>query len=199
MIAPMEIQPATARLWPGLEDLFARRGGGDARFCWCIYWRVRSTAFAAAPPSANRAHLRGLVAAGPAPGLVAVADGRAVGWVGLGPRAHFERLERSRVIPRTEGAAPWVVLCFVVDREARGRGVASALLAAAVEHAMLAGAPAIEGYPIDPSLVPGGRVPDTGAYVGTRAMFERAGFHAVAPTTSVSGGAPRVVMRRELP
>ncbi len=198
IIAAMEVLPATADLWPRLEDLFARRAGADARFCWCIYWRVCSTAFSAAPPSANRAHLRELVETGPPPGLVAVADNRAIGWVGLGPRPSLERLERSRVIPRSEGLKPWAIVCFVVSHDARGRGVASALLAAAVEHARTAGADAVEGYPIDTAAIEAGRVRDTGAYVGTRSMFERAGFRLAAATTSVSGGAPRVVMRRDL-
>jgi GNAT superfamily N-acetyltransferase len=195
----MEIVPATASTWDALADLFARRGGGDARFCWCAWWRIRAKEFATSPPAANRARLRALVEGGPPPGLVALEDGRAVGWVGLGPRPDFERIERSRVIPRVEGPTPWAIVCFVVAADARGRGVASALLAAAVDHARAAGAPAVEGYPIDPATLPDGRVGDTGAYVGTRSMFERAGFRLAAPTTSHSGGAPRVVMRRALP
>ena len=33
------------------------------------------------------------------------------------------------------------------------------------------------------------------AYVGTRALFEGAGFTKVADTDAVSGGFPRVIMR----
>jgi GNAT superfamily N-acetyltransferase len=198
-VDPLEIVPATAEVWPALEDLFARRGGGDARFCWCRWWRVRAKDFAASPPARNRDALRDLVAAGPPPGLVALHDGRAVGWVGLGPRSGYERLERSRVIPRPADPPPWAVVCFVVAADARGRGVASALLEAAVEHADAAGAPAVEGYPIDLAAGSATRVPETSAFVGTRSMFERAGFRRVANTASHSGGAPRVVMRRELP
>ena len=45
----------------------------------------------------------------------------------------------------------------------------------------------------------GGRTVDlTMAYVGTRAMFERAGFTKAADTTAVAGGYPRVVMRLSL-
>ncbi len=195
----VDIRPATSELLPALEDLFARRSGGDARFCWCLWWRVRAKDFAASTPARNRDALRGLVVSGPPPGLLALEDGRAIGWVGLGPRQDFERLERSRVIPRSEGPAPWAVVCFVVAADARGRGVASALLAAAVEHARASGAAVVEGYPVDPSAAPGGRVSDTGAYNGTRSMFQRAGFRWVADTSSRSGGAPRVVMRLELP
>jgi len=194
----MDIQPATPALWPLIEDLFARRAGGDARFCWCIWWRVRAKDFAASTPAANRARLHALVESGPPPGLIALEDGRAVGWVGLGPRPDFERIERSRVIPRVEGATPWAVVCFVVAEATRGRGVASTLLAAAVEHARAAGAPAVEGYPIDVAAAPADAVRDTAAYVGTRSMFERAGFRLASATTSHSGGAPRVVMRLDL-
>ncbi len=194
----MEIRPATTHLWPLLADLFARHGGPDTRSCWCAWWRLRAKDFAASSSAANRERLRGLVESGPPPGLLALEDDRAVGWVGLGPRPEFKRIELSRVIPRVEGPTPWAIVCFVVAADSRGRGVADALLAAAVEHARDAGALALEAYPIDPAAAPGGRVRDTGAYVGTRSMFERAGFRLASATTSHSGGAPRVVMRREL-
>jgi hypothetical protein len=64
-----------------------------------------------------------------------------------------------------------------------------------VEYARAHGAPAVEGYPVDN----GGRKVDlTMAYVGTRGVFERAGFTKAADTDSVSGGFPRVLVRRDL-
>jgi hypothetical protein len=64
-----------------------------------------------------------------------------------------------------------------------------------VAYARSQGAPAVEGYPVDN----GGRKVDlTMAYVGTRGLFERAGFTKAADTDSVSGGFPRVVMRLNL-
>lgn len=191
----MRIEPVSPATWGALVDLFAHRGGPDTRFCWCIYWRVRSKDFSEATPAANRDRLRALVEQGPPPGLVALEEGRAIGWVGLAPRPEYQRIEHSRVIPRVDGPVPWAIPCFVVSQDSRGRGIADALLAAAVAHARAAGAAAVEGYPIDPAAAVRGRVRDTGAYVGTRSMFERAGFRIAAPTTSVSGGAPRVVAR----
>ena len=41
----------------------------------------------------------------------------------------------------------------------------------------------------------GEKVDSTMAYVGTRAVFEQAGFTKTADTQSVSGGFPRVLMR----
>jgi hypothetical protein len=57
------------------------------------------------------------------------------------------------------------------------------------------GAPAVEGYPVDNR---GQKVDPTMAYVGTRKLFEDAGFTKAAGTTSVSGRFPRVVMRLDL-
>ncbi|HKA97192.1 MAG TPA: GNAT family N-acetyltransferase, partial [Streptosporangiaceae bacterium] len=57
------------------------------------------------------------------------------------------------------------------------------------------GAPGIEGYPVDNH---GQKVDPTMAYVGTRKLFEDAGFTKAADTTSVSGGFRRVVMRLDL-
>ncbi len=57
------------------------------------------------------------------------------------------------------------------------------------------GRPAIESYPVDNK---GAKVDLTMAYVGTRRLFEHAGFVKVADTESVLNGFPRVVMRLDL-
>ena len=64
-----------------------------------------------------------------------------------------------------------------------------------MEYARSQGAPAIEGYPVDNK---GEKVDLTMAYVGTRKLFERAGFSKASDTDSVSGGFPRVLMRLDL-
>ena len=38
----------------------------------------------------------------------------------------------------------------------------------------------------------------TMAFVGTRAMFEKAGFRVVGTTDAVASGMPRLTMRRDL-
>jgi GNAT superfamily N-acetyltransferase len=70
------------------------------------------------------------------------------------------------------------VPCFFIDRRWRGRGVASALLDAAVEHARGAGAESIEGYPAEPPASP------ADAYMGVPAMFAQAGFTRVGAAGS---------------
>ncbi len=67
------------------------------------------------------------------------------------------------------------------------------MLRAAVEYAGARGAAAVEGYPrADPK-----RVHDDYAFVGTEAMFRRAGFRKIRGVMSrlPKGWAPRVTMR----
>ena len=85
--------------------------------------------------------------------------------------------------------------CIRVRPGHRKAGLSHVLLRGAVDYARGAGAPAIEGYPVDNR---GEEVDLTMAYVGTRALFERAGFEKAADTTSTLDGFPRVLMRLAL-
>jgi GNAT superfamily N-acetyltransferase len=190
----VNITPLSSDSWDALADLFA--AGGDPKWCWCQWWRKPGSNWSNANADDNRTSLRELVGRDPAPGLVALEGGRAVGWVGLGPREEFGRMARSRTIPQLEGDGVWAVNCFVVARAARGSGVASALLEAAVTYAREHGARILEGYPVETG---GNRMPSASAYTGTTGMFERAGFAVASPTTSkAAAGRPRVVVRRKL-
>jgi GNAT superfamily N-acetyltransferase len=121
-----------------------------------------------------------------APGLVAYRDGEAIGWVSLGPREDYDRLEHSKVLARLDERPVWSIVCFVVAKRARGQGVAHALLEAAIGYAREHGATLLEAYPIEPAEhhlsrpSDGGRVPAAYAFAGTVSMFERAGFTVVA-------------------
>jgi GNAT superfamily N-acetyltransferase len=189
----MRIVPLTPETWPALAELFA--AGGDPKWCWCQFWRKPGSNWSNTSAADNRADLERMAGGDPAPGLVALRDGKAVGWVGLGPREDFPRLARSRTLPHLPGKDVWVINCFVVARTARRSGVATALLAAAMEYVDAHGARIVEGYPV---ATDGTRISSASVYTGTLSMFEDAGFTVVAPSTSkASAGTPRVVVRRE--
>jgi GNAT superfamily N-acetyltransferase len=153
-------------------------------------------------PSKENSSLRGtqraekvaeLVRAGP-PGVLAYDGGQVVGWAAVHPRADTS-FATSRKIPHIDDEDVWSVWCIRVRPGHRGQGVSHELLAGAVDFARQSGAPVVEGYPVDNQ---GQKVDLTMAYVGTRRLFEKAGFTKAADTTSVLNGFPRVLMRLTL-
>lgn len=171
----LTIVPLTPNRFADLADLFEE--GGDPKWCWCAYFRVRGTDFSNAGKARHRSVLEKAVvdvdAEDRAPGLVAYRDGRVVGWVSLGPREDYERLAYSKVLAPLDDTPVWSIICFVVSRHARGQGVAASLLESAIEYARNHGATMLEAYPIDTG---DHRVPSANVFRGTLSMFERAGF-----------------------
>ena len=192
--AALEIVPLTPDRWDDVAALFSE--GGDPKTCWCMFWRLRSKDWSFADPGGARDGFQRLVEAGgdPAPGLLAYERGRPVGWVSVGPRAHYERLVHSKVRPAIDDRPVWSIVCFVVSRSARRRGLTSALLDAAVGYAREHGAPALEAYPVRPAAE---RIPAAVGYTGLLSTFEAAGFEVVHDTDSPGATVQRVIVRRE--
>lgn len=105
------------------------------------------------------------------------------------------RLVGSRTIPAVDDQPVWSIGCFRIRTGFRRRGVAKALLGAAIEHVRAEGAPGLEAYPIDPE---GKRVSTAFGFVGFTSMFESAGFRRVVLTDAHSAGLPRWLMRLDL-
>jgi ribosomal protein S18 acetylase RimI-like enzyme len=193
----LRIVPLTPDRFDDLGELFAT---GDPRWCWCMYFRARGQTWANASPRDNRDTLRGLTelagkGGGETPGLVAYAGKQVAGWVSLGPREDYERLAYAKLLRRVDERPVWSIVCFVVGRQHRRRGVASALLDAAIAHARERAATTLEAYPLHESR---GKVSSSAAYVGTQGMFERAGFEVVELRQWNAETAPRPIMRLEL-
>jgi GNAT superfamily N-acetyltransferase len=193
----LAIKPLTPGRMADLASLFEQ--GGDPKWCWCAWFRLRGMSWSNASPGSNRAILESAARrgrrVGRAPGLVAYRDGEAVGWVALAPREEYERLEHSTTLRRLDEKPVWSIVCFVVGRRARGQGVADALLAAAVDYARDRGATLLEAYPVDTT---GGRVASANAYHGTLSMFERAGFHEVERRQAKPSSPGRPIVRRAI-
>jgi GNAT superfamily N-acetyltransferase len=166
----------------------------DASVCWCLSYRIPSKENLALSGPARGERVRQLVRQDPPPGVLAYDGDEVVGWAAVHPRADTS-FARMRKIPHIDDLEVWSLWCIRVRPGHRGKGISQRLLDGAVTYARTKGAPAVEGYPVDNK---GEKVDLTMAYVGTRTLFERAGFTMAAETHSVSGGFPRVLMRLAL-
>lgn len=190
------VDAVTADSWAELAAFFGPSGAYS--HCWCTWWRQPSAAFDRGcrnEGSGNRELLQSLVQSGRQPGLLARdPETRApVGWMTVAPRREYVRLARSPLLKGEtdfDDDGVWAAPCFWVPRSRRRRGVASALLAAAVRHAEAHGARTLEAYPVETSQ----RLPASEVFTGTVALFARYGFREVRrPATG-----RRVVVRKAL-
>ncbi|MBU1493955.1 MAG: GNAT family N-acetyltransferase [Actinobacteria bacterium] len=175
MAAGYEVHPVTPDRRADLLRLFGPNGVSN---CWCAWWLLDNRGWEEAGADGRRELIERMVADGEVPGLLAYADGEPMGWVALGPRYRYARMmsARSRVYKPLDDDPSWVINCFFMDKGWRGKGVATALLEAAVGYARSQGAERIEGYPKDTSLR---KISNADLFVGSLQMFLEAGFTEV--------------------
>lgn len=186
--ANVQVHPVTPERWKDLVTLFGEKGACAG--CWCLFFKQTGPEFSAGKGEANRRTQERHVKSGRCPGLLAYVDGQPAGWCAVEPREEFKRIVKSRVLKPVDERRAWSIPCFFVDRRHRGRGLMTALLEAACDHARAGGADVIEGYPVKPATK---RLPDVFGYHGLVSAFEKAGFTEVARPS-----AWRRIMRREL-
>jgi GNAT superfamily N-acetyltransferase len=186
----IEVRAAGAERFDDVATLLGPKRP-DATVCWCLSHRLDAKTNRSLMGRARGELVRELCGRDVAPGVLAYDDGEVAGWAAVAPRSELP-FARSRKIPHVDDLPVWSIWCIRVRPGHRGKGISHALLAGAVDYARAQGAPAVEGYPVDNQ---GQKVDLTMAFVGTRGLFEKAGFTKAADTDSVAGGIPRVLMR----
>ena len=187
------VRPATRARFGDIATMLGPKNP-DSSVCWCLSHRLDWKTNRALVGRARGEYVKMLSGRKVAPGVLAYCDAEVAGWAAVAPRSELP-FARSAKIPHVDELPVWSVWCIRVRPGYRGKGISHHLLEGAVAYARSRGAPAIEGYPVDNH---GDRVDPTMAYLGTRKLFEDAGFTKAAGTRSVSGGFPRVLMRLDL-
>jgi len=187
------IRPATLARFPDVAIMVGPKNP-DSSVCWCLSHRLDAKTNRSLVGRARGDYVKQLCRRRVAPGVLAYEDHDVVGWAAVAPRSELP-FARSAKIPHIDDQPVWSVWCIRVRPGHRGKGISHVLLEGAVAYARSKGAPAVEGYPVDNH---GKKVDLTMAFVGTRKLFEDAGFVKAADTGSVSGGFPRVLMRLDL-
>jgi GNAT superfamily N-acetyltransferase len=190
----VDVHPATEERFSDVATMLGPKNPTSS-VCWCLSHRIDSRTNRELVGPARGEYVRQLCRRDVAPGVLAYEGDEVVAWAAVAPRAELP-FARSTKIPHVDDLPVWSLWCVRVRPGHRGRGIAHALLRGAVEYAASQGAPAVEGYPADSG---DRRVDATMAYVGTRRLFESAGFTKAADTDAVAGGFPRVLMRRVVP
>jgi GNAT superfamily N-acetyltransferase len=176
----VRITPVTATLWPDFEALFGKQGACYG--CWCTHFRLPPAVRRENDRARNKDHIRARIEAGPPPGLLALAEGEAVGWMQIGPRADVPEWNNqgrgSAPLDPADAADPgvWAISCFFIRPRARGQGLTHRLVAGGIDFARRNGARFLEACPMDQSR----DSRSVGLYVGSARVFEKAGFQRVA-------------------
>jgi GNAT superfamily N-acetyltransferase len=179
--------PLTPDLWPALEALFGASGACGG--CWCQHWRLpEGEKWEDVKGAEARRRLEAGVRKGEVEGVLCFDGDEPVGWATFGPRPSFPRLDRSRTLACDDAERAWSLPCFFVKAGRRGQGVATTLLAAALDCLRERGAEVAEAYPVRPKTK-GEAIPAAFAWTGTRSMFDAAGFVLVG---NEGGGKERV-------
>jgi GNAT superfamily N-acetyltransferase len=163
-----------------LVQLFARTGTS----CHCQYWHFDGDKNAwldrlSHAPEQNRAAFVSDLSQSGLKGVVALRDGRAVGWMKLCLAAGIAKLYQQRLykgLPCFNGPRDRVLAvgCLLVDEEARRQGVARALVRRGVELAKQTEARAIEAFPRRSE-----HADAPGLWTGPVQIFLQAGFRII--------------------
>jgi GNAT superfamily N-acetyltransferase len=171
------VRPLDETTWPDFARLVEKHNGVWGG-CWCMGFHPEGVGRSKTPRQ-NRSEKERRVREGRAHAALVYDGATCVGWCQFGSPDELPRIKRRRAYLETPGDPPdWRITCFFVDKAYRGRGVAAAALAGALQEIARLGGGAVESYPesVDDRSVSGSFL-----HNGTVAMFERSGFARSRP------------------
>jgi ribosomal protein S18 acetylase RimI-like enzyme len=157
--------------WPDFARLVEANNGVWGG-CWCIGFHEEG---ASRDPNRNHREQKARRVREGRAHAALVFDGEdCVGWCQYGSPVELPRIKHRRAYEADlRGTPDWRITCFFVGKGHRGRGVAEAALAGALEAIARAGGGRVESFPEDAE---GRKVAGAFLHNASLAMFERHGF-----------------------
>jgi GNAT superfamily N-acetyltransferase len=125
----LEFHEVDAARWVDFAHLFESRGGPKS--CWCMVWRAGAKTTKGPD---RKAAIQQYVCDDIPIGLLGYSEGKPVAWCSIAPRSTYRELggPDDAGDPREQ---IWSLVCFFIRRDLRGKGLASQIIEAAVQHA----------------------------------------------------------------
>jgi len=153
--------------------------GPDATACTTITpapkeeWRVKNG-------PVNRTDIAKLIESGHAQGFLAYQDSKPVGWCNAAPRKMLPTLQRYPSMRVDDPDKVGSIVCFVVAKNHRGRGIAKLMLEAASDRFRKQGLSYAEAYPASEAKS------EADNYPGPLSMYLANGFTIYRQNESVT-------------
>lgn len=172
----LSTRPLTPATWPAFAQLVEANNGVWGG-CWCVGFHVKLGHGRTAEQ--NRAEKEQRVHDGTTHAALVFADDACVGWCQFGSPAELPEVKsRRRYLAGLAEPPDWRITCFFTGKGHRGRGVADAALAGALEQITALGGGTVEGYPEETD---DRKVSGSFLHTGPMAAFERHGFTRTRP------------------
>ncbi len=158
--------------WPDFARLVEKHNGVWGG-CWCMGFHEEGVG-RGKTAAQNRAEKECRVREGRAHAALVYDGETAVGWCQFGSPKELPRIKLKKTYQEgLEQLPDWRITCFFVDRDYRGKGVASIALEGALDEIARLGGGMVESYPED---VEGRSTSGAFLYNTTVGIFERLGF-----------------------
>jgi GNAT superfamily N-acetyltransferase len=171
-MAELIVKTLNETTWPDFARLVEKHNGVWGG-CWCMAFHPEGVG-KGKTAAQNRAEKECRVREGQAHAALVYDGENAVGWCQFGPPDEIPRIKLKKAYQEGLDRAPdWRITCFFVDRDYRGKGVASIALEGALDEIARLGGGVVESYPED---VEGRSTSGAFLYNATVTIFERLGF-----------------------
>ncbi|MBS7807837.1 GNAT family N-acetyltransferase [Variovorax sp. PCZ-1] len=161
-----------ASTWPDFARLVEANNGVWGG-CWCMWYHPKGESPDDSAASKRKAKER-LVREGRAHAALVYDGAQCVGWCQFGSPQELPQIHNQRAYFAIQPELPaWRITCFFSGKGYRGKGVAAAALAGALEQIKELGGGRVEGYPED---IEGRKASPAFLFNGALSTFESLGF-----------------------